>query len=123
MSGRILDLDLFVPPKPIGTVKFGGADHAVYPLATLTVEDYAAFIDLDQHVREMNNREAIRELGRLIQKVVPTLTDAEIRAWRVEQLAQVVVWVKNVVAADIAKQASGEAGDGDPQKATLAPVC
>lgn len=122
MSGRILDLNLFVPPRPIGVVKFGDADHAVYPLSSLTTEDYAAFIDLDEHIRTLDNRHAIAELGRLIQKLVPTLTDKEIRSWRVEQLGRVVVWVKAVVAEDIAKTASGGAGGEDPLTATPATV-
>ena len=114
---RILDLDLFVPPKPVGTVKFGGREHAVYPLATLSVEDYCAFIDLDSHIRAMDDRTALPELGRLIRVLVPTITEAEIKSWRTEQLGRVLVWVRNIVAEDVARQAGGE-GEADPPKAT-----
>lgn len=115
---RIIDLNLFLPPKPIGFLEFGTTKHPVFPLSSLSVADYCAFIDMDEHVRTLSSRDAVAELGRLLQKLAPSLTDAEIRSWRAEQLGKAVVAVKQLIAEDLAQQASGGSGTADPPMAT-----
>ncbi|SCW95658.1 hypothetical protein [Ancylobacter rudongensis] len=99
---KIINLDAFVKPSPV-TLDIDGVKH---PMATATLDTFFANAkDLEDLKLDGGPVKELQVMIRMINRAFPSLTEAQIRSWSLEQLNGI---------AEIARTASGEVVEEAP---------